>query len=297
MFCKSVHIFVLSCSLLLAGTTFSAEDFDTTLPLGAVQVSPLEFNELKKKAAEAETDKEKKEETSKEPVAEEAEQVDLELPIHVAAHSGGSGSSDSAILIFAIVGTVVVFAWIPYVVVLLYKGIKHPEHYRFKSMLTTQYNRFMDTGEVERSGNMSGLRYTTFIEDKKMIEDRIKQRRFYGLNVEIGSYHFSDTDEMTKQKVGYDSNYWLVGPSFIYGNMRDKDTVFFKTDLLAGTSVKSDVDLILRAELSLNYKFDFGMVTGFGFGGNYLSGQNGKGFFKYADQLSTHWLFNLGYLF
>ena len=294
MFFKIARTFILSGSLLLVGPSFSADDVDTTLPLGSVngpiQVSPEEFKELKKKAEE------KKQEANSDE-KEEAEQVDLELPVHVAAHTGGSGSSDSAILIFAIVGTVVVFAWIPYVVVLLYKGIKNPEHYRFRSMLTTQYNRFMDTGEVERSGNMSGLRYTTFIEDKKMIEDKIKQRRFYGLNVELGNYHFNDADEITKQKVGYDSNYWLVGPSFIYGNMRDQETVFFKTDLLAGTSFKSDVDLILRGELSLNFKFKSGLITGFGFGGNYLSGQNNKGFFKYVDQLSTHWLFNLGYLF
>lgn len=302
---KIIRMFLICFSLLhnnIANVAFAAEG--TIIPVGAVEVTPEELRELEKQKKEKEKkEKEKKEEEKRK--AEEkkqaeqrvVEQDDINLPIHVGANFSGSGSGEGAILVFAIVGTVIVFAWIPYVVMLLYRGFKHPEDYRFRSMLIAQTNRFIDNGDVERVGNMSGLRYTTFIEERKLIANNITQKRFYGLNVEFGNYHFNDVDGVNNRRIGYDSEYWLVGPAFIYGNMRDTETVFFKTDFLAGSSFKNDVDLILRAELSLNYKFESGIVTGLGFGGNYLRGRSGQGFIKYADQLSTHWLFNLGYLF
>lgn len=284
---KSFQILFLSLSLVMSGYSFA-----TDIPPGAVQVSPEEMRELKKKADE---------EKEKEKAAREVQQAEddhLDLPLHVGAHvSSGTNSNEMAILIFAVVGTIVVFAWIPYAVLLVYRGIKHPENYKFRSMLTAQYNRFLDSGDVERVGNMSGLRYTTFIENRQMAGLGLKQKRFYGINAEVGNYHFNDIDEITNRRIGYDSRYWLLGPVFIYGDMRDAEAFFFRTDFLAGSSFKRDVDLILRAELTLNFKFPSGMVTGFGFGGNYLQGENGRGVIKYADELSTHWLFNLGYLF
>lgn len=313
---KIILTIIVSWSLLTTTSSYARESVLVTqssvIPAGAMQVSPEDFRilvaqaEAEKPASskdpvlseeekkKAEEEKKKAEEKKPEP---QPQQGDIIVP-NIWVGASGSGDNEMAILIFAIIGTVVVLAWIPYMVVYLYKGLKHPEDFRYRSMLNVQGTYFVDTDEITRRGNLSGLKYTTFIEEKKLQEANIEQNRYYGLNVEVGKYHFRDEVRFTGARIGYDSAYWLVGPSFLFGNLnRKKDSWLFKLDLLGGTSFSRDVDLMLRAEFSINHKFDPGIILGVGYGGNYLSGQSGKGLVSYANDLSGHWLVNLGFLF
>lgn len=122
-----------------------------------------------------------------------------------------------------------------------------------------------------------------------------------GLNFEIGWYHFNDYDDSKNIKQGYDSYYWLLGPSFIFGNLdllgKVKHFYFLKLDMVAGTSFKRDVGFILRSDMALTYVFDNGFYGGLGLGGSYLSGQSGKAIIHYSSDTSIHFLIKTGVFF
>lgn len=277
-FVKFIHVSLLSFVLLLP--TFSYADevaMPLPLPAGAVQVTPEEFKELKK---------------------EEVSKPTSTVPSGSFNFSGGGGG-DGAIVIFAIVGTIILIAWVPYVAVLLYRGFKHPEEYKYRSLVNIQYNRLFKSTSIHREGYLTSIKYTPMFSDNPLSQDReTSKTKNYGLNIEIGKYHFNDYDESTNVKQDYDSYYWALGPSFIFGNLKNiHHSLFSKFDLLAGTSFKSDVKLILRADISLNYVVKDGLFFGVGIGGSYLNGQKGKGIISHSSDLSQQWFLNFGVLF
>lgn len=279
-FFKILQINLLSIILILPSVSFCDEVKEVNevqLPPNAVQVTPEEFKELKK---------------------EEVSKPSGTTPSGSFTYYGGGGG-DGAILIFAIVGTIVLIAWVPYIVVLLYRGLRHPEKYKYHSLVNIQYNRLTKSSYIHREGYMAAFKYTPYISDNPSNQNpKPGKPKNYGLNFEIGKYHFNDFDELLKAKQKYDSYYWLLGPSMIFGNLEKTNRLLFgKIDFLAGTSFKRDVNLILRADISINYVVKNGLLFGLGVGGSYLNGQKGQGIISHSSDLTQHWFFTSGFLF
>ncbi len=269
---KLIHIFLLSTFLI---TQSFATETQTSLPAQAVQVTPEEFKDLKKDEVK--------------PGEARKSQTELPGPIDFLFRGGGGGNGkDAAILIFAVVGTVVLVAWIPYTALLVYRAIKKPENFKVHSLLEAQ---FIYLSPAERKGFIGAIQYTPFL-----IEKSSAKKSNYGLNFEIGNYHFKDSGDLASVK--YNSFYWLIGPSIVFGNLdAPGKAVFAKLDLMAGTSFSRDVKLMLKADISFQFipvkKFFYGV----GFGADYMDGQKGKGIVTHIDNLKAHFLLTTGVRF
>ena len=85
----------------------------------------------------------------------------VDLSTNVLANS--SSGDEAALIIFAVIGLVVIVAWIPYLPVLIHDIIKGDENLKIHQSLTTQWNPFSGT---HRSGSLLGLRYS-FLEERR----------------------------------------------------------------------------------------------------------------------------------
>lgn len=255
---KLVNFIFLFFSLMLTNLSF-ANDIPCTNS-SAVQVSPEEFQRLKR---------------------EEVAEPTADIIPHI--NVSGSSGSDAAILIFAIVGTVMLVAWVPYAAILTVRAISKPECFDKLHMISADFN-FL-TGNNSRKGNASDLQYSIFLKEK----DSYAAKKM-GFNFNLGRYRFKDSENSTYVK--YDSYYWLVGPSILFG-----DTFGLKLDLLAGTAFHRDVNLILKGGFKFFFKFPNNMFAGLGFGADYINGQKGKGLFTHTNDLSTHILGTFGFFF
>ncbi len=274
-FIKHLQIYLLGFILLIPSFSFAD---NVVPPPQAVQVSPEEFKELKK---------------------EEVKDSSGSLPVGSFNFSGGGGGREAAILIFAIVGTVVLISWVPYTAMLAYERFKKPENFKDYSLLNFQYNSFINFDGNNRNGDMSSLKYTFLTQrlNQNKNSSGFKSKKL-GLNFEIGHYSFKYSDRAKNISIPYNSNYWLIGPSIIFGAIKEKvNSTFLKFDLQAGTSFERDVNLILKFDISLNYKFRNEIFLGAGVGDTFLNGQKGQGIVSHLNDLSVHWLASVGMIF
>lgn len=269
----------LSFILLFITTTQEGWAQVTPTPPQGVQVTPEEFKDLKK---------------------EEIKSGNSGSVVFLPSSGGGK---DIAIMIFAVVGVVVVVAWIPYTALLAYRSIKNPELYKFSSILSASVMNIDKDGDrsQSRKGLMSSLRWTP-LSALKRSEEEIKNNphdKFFGFNFEVGYYDFYDEMKQAGVKQEYHSPYWLVGPSLVLGDFMPlkKIPLFLRMDLLAGTSFHQDVDLITKADMSVNFVIGKGAFVGLGVSAFYLYGREGKGIIDHVSDLSTQFAFTTGYRF
>lgn len=287
-FSRIQSVFLSFILLFITTTQNSWAEIDSiTPPPGAIQVTPEEFQALKKDEVQ-----DPKKESSNNLAGEFAR----------GGLNGGGG--DAAVVIFAIVGAVMLIAWIPYVALLTYRGIKNPELYKFNYLFSTQFMNVEERDDLKqrRLGEMYSVRFTSIAshkrEEPRQSNDPLDKN--YGLNFEVGYYNFYDQIKGNGQKLKYHGPYWLIGPSFILGNLNEMDQafpLFFKVDLTAGTSFHQEIDLILRGELTINLQTERGFFIGAGVSGLYLYGREGKGIISHVSDLSVQGVMTTGWIF
>jgi len=266
-----VRTIVIICALILTSTSYAvtpAECGAKVLPetQGPVQVTPEDYNNLK---------------------AHEIESSGLQPSLNLM--TSGGNSEDTAIMIFAVTGTVMLFMWIPYAALLTYRAIKKPECFDYHSLISADFNYL--TNNESRSGTTMSLQYSYFLREKFDTDGKE-----FGFNFELGRYHFKDKEDA--QLVNYTNNYWLAGPSILFGTLiRGALIPAFKIDLLAGTSFHSEVKLMLKADLKAMLIFPNQILAGIGGGADYIKGQRGRGILTHVNDLSTHILLTIGYFF
>lgn len=206
---------------------------------------------------------------------------------------GTGGSKDAALVIFAIVGLVVVVAWIPYVPILVYDALTGDrDKFQFSHLLTIQGTPIIG-GEESRSGSLLAGRYAIYIEEKERASS-IKK----GLGFEAGYYLSKEEKLDGDQEVRNEGAYWLIGPSLMVGEpMGDGNTLFARLDLMGGTSFDSDLGLVTKAEFSGNWLFKSGFTMGLGIGGLYLHVKDDKGVLDDSNDIALTFSGIFGYAF
>lgn len=187
---------------------------------------------------------------------------------------GSNSSNDFALVIFAVVGAFVIFAWVPYTVVYLYRLSKgEADRYSYKHWLQLTALRYKD----DIQGSLTGIRYSFLSHDNE--EAHVAD---YGLAAEVGYYHnqFNIKDSPSKYKNGA---YWLIGPSI---TMQEKLFVG-KLDLMAGTSFDNNLGLISKAEVSFHYFIEKNFSIGLNVGGIYLNAKDQNGVIKDRRELGV----------
>lgn len=161
--------------------------------------------------------------------------------IDVSTHATGSSSEEFALVMFAVVGLVLIVAWIPYVPMLIYEGSRGKD---FDHLVQLNWNPVIGNDQRDKHGFMNGLNYGFYLEESHI-----------GLSLESGYYNIG----------GNNGAYWMAGPSVVFGELKP-ETLFGRVDLLAGTSFDPNLGLMSRAEFSGNWmtkdNFTFGVSIG-----------------------------------
>lgn len=242
--------------------------------------------------------KKKQEEEEEKKKAEPQPEIDPEprsSDVGVFGHLnfGNMGDSETALIFFALVGAVVVIAWVPYFPVLLYQSISGEKdltrihQFSFQHLLTNSGGN-----DSLRRGSLTGGRYSLFLKDNNA-DDLLT----LGLSVEGGYYSLRERNQTASRRLL--GGYWLLGPSILMGAHEGGVFPYFaKLDLLAGTSFDSDLGLISRADLTLgSYLFGSNMSVGLGIGGLYLHAKEGQGIFSDGRELGLLFTGSVGYSF
>lgn len=213
-------------------------------------------------------------------------------------HSFGNDSSGSALIVFAVVGLVMVVAWLPYFPVFLYKSIKDKENFEHQHLVSLNYvlsGKYGNESEGEefRYGSFLSGRYSYFIKEKDT-----DPWVTLGIGAEAGYYRFKDRNRGQNKVQQSEGAYWLMGPSLVFGDLEESVNPFFaKLDLLAGTSFDSDLGLVSRAEFSVNGKIYQGLSLGLGVGALYIKLKNNQGIVSRSNDLSLIFSSHLNYSF
>lgn len=169
------------------------------------------------------------------------------------ALSKSGSSKDSALIVFAVIGVVVLIVWIPYTLKYIYNWIKGDDvsgRWQVETVYTRMFKSDIGQG-ISRSGNLYGARLTLSMGDE--IGSQM------GLVVEGGRH--SITDKAATWSSSNDGSYIMGGPAIYWGFKE----MFLGLELTGGTSDLARVGLMSKANGALQFSishFTFGLDLG-----------------------------------
>lgn len=182
------------------------------------------------------------------------------------------------LVLFALAGAVVTVIWIASIPYTTYLAISGKEKYEYSHWLALGYSSVVSgTNDLlKRDGELSFLRYNMFF---KKDEETINT----GLVAESGYYELKDTDENRRITNNLTGMYWMLGPSA----MIDFHYVALKLDLLGGTSFRTDLGIMAKADFSLLFRLNENLYLGGNFATQFIDVKKNKGMTSsgYADYL------------
>lgn len=231
-----------------------------------------------------ERDKDKKEDEEKEKENKKHEEpADNDVHAFIQGISF-DGNKEAALIIFAVVGIIVIVAWIPYFAGVTYQLIKgEKDSFQLNHLVSGQFTQLT----TDRDGMLAGGRYSLFI-------NPVKERGAvsYGLSFESGYYESQEKNKYGKRELTHGA-YWMTGPTILAG----EGSLFGKIDLLAGSSFDRNLGLISKAEASLNWMFDSGFTLGASIGGLYFHVKDRNGLLNHENDLGFTYGFVSGFSF
>lgn len=242
---------------------------------------------LKSKAEEEEEEKEEKE---KEPSAGSA------VGEFFADLAAGVNDHDSVLVLFAVVGAVITIVWIASIPYSAYKALTGKEKYNYIHFLTLGHSRIISKSPEEffnRSGDISTLRYNLYFKEKESAETGTFHT---GLAAELGHYQLRDSDEFQNRTNHLSGNFWMLGPTVMIGFKPDFiPPIYYKFDLMGGSSFENDINLMAKADLAVLLEVTKEVLFGVNVSANYID-VNSKGIISgsHPDYLLG---LNLGYKF
>jgi hypothetical protein len=227
----------------------------------------LTQNEAKKRIKEGEEDQDEDEEVSYE------DRSNYATGFNAWAHFS---RGDELLVVFAIVGVVMVIAWVAAFPYTVYKSVANKEDYKNMQLLNGNYSRF-------ENFELIGTRYSLYLADPEegLMGDSM------GFSGELGYYN-----------IGEFGQYWMVGPSFITGFELGSQYSFVKLDLMAGSTFDSHFGLFSKGEVSMNVEVASKLSLGLGMGAIYLEKNSYRGA-AFSDNHKWGFLYgaNATYLF
>lgn len=210
--------------------------------------------------------------------------------------AAGVNGHDGVLVLFAVVGAVITIVWIASIPYTAYKALSGKEKYHYINFLTLGHARIISESPEEffnRSGDISTLRYNLYFKEKESSETGTFHT---GLAAELGHYQLRDSDEFQNRTNHLSGNFWMLGPSVMIGFKPNfMPPIFYKFDLMGGSSFENDINLMAKADLGVFLEFYERLLFGVNISANYID-VNSKGIISgsHPDYLLG---FNLGYKF
>ena len=217
------------------------------------------------------------------------------------------GNNDTALVVFAVVGAVVIIAWIPYATNYLYTFFKDDSDKSIFIELSSDINYIFGgrsssflREKVDRSGILAGIKSQFGFGDKN--------RTLFGMAVLFGYHNIVYEFEKTKKEINYHGAYLMGGPTIFFGRGHALlNNSYGYLELTAGTSNRQDIGLISLARLGgmLNISETYsasncnrgGYYLGGSIGAIYLGIKENEGMVDVLDKFNFTASLNLGYKF
>ena len=197
-------------------------------------------------------------------------------------NSRGS-SSDSAAVLFVIVGTVVVIIWSLYVFKYLYDV-------SLGNAPCGRWNEFAVVGSSASTGDtqharFNGLRYSAGIRDGLMD---------VGVSLELGEADILLSEVGVLELKG---RYWLLGPVLRWRLSQGINPSYFQTNFVAGSTEHDEVGLLARASLGLLFGVGDSLQLGLNWGAMNIDLNENQGVITQRDQYHYFYAINMGFRF
>lgn len=209
----------------------------------------------------------------------------------------GVNSQEGVLVLFAVVGVVITVVWIASVPYTAYKAITGKEQFDNIHLAILGYARIISKSPekyFDRTGEISSLKYNLYFKPK---EESETDNFHIGMAAELGHYQLRDIDEFKNITNHVAGNYWLLGPAVMIGFEPDfMSPIYFKFDLQGGSSFRSDIDLIAKADFGVYLEIFRNVLLGANISANYIDIKDNKGIISgsHPDYLLG---LNLGYKF
>lgn len=205
-------------------------------------------------------------------------------------------SSNDAAVFFAIVGIIVIIAWIPYAIQFLVDASQSEESYcpwyrlslRRRSFSQTSWNsnEFDEFGKSIRKASLTGL--------KLDIGSLNPKYSVLGLSAELGTHSIRDKIKNSRRR--FNGTYLLFGPSLNFGV---PENTIFSLDFMGGFSTNSDVSLLGEASMNLyiplsDSKTKYRPHLSLSLGAQLLDIRGDEGLLKYNDPFSSFFALGFG---
>ncbi len=246
--------------LILSIMSFQLSTFGNQCPQSIkdkiLQVSPSQFEKMESELAD---DSRVKKYVA--PVDSSDPQINLNF---MRSLSVGS-SKDSALIVFAVVGIVVVVLWVPYVLAYSYDALLGESNFCPWYQFDFSYKNLsknQDQNGVERQGHYKSLGIS--------LGSLVEKYKLLGLKLKLG--HHIIKEQVNGESVEHDGMFFLIGPRL---NFRAHKQLSFALNLLAGTSDNNSIGFMSEASFEMNYAFinDYKWMPFFSlsFGADYFS--------------------------
>lgn len=202
-------------------------------------------------------------------------------------------SSDEAAIFFAIVGIVIIVAWIPYAFQYLEDLSQEESQYCPWYRLSLRHKSYRSTSgefiESYRDASFTGIRLG--------IGSLSSKYSTLGLSFELGGHSIKDQADGIWNK--FTGTYLIFGPSLIIGKPLGGSASF---DLLGGFSTNPDVSLIGEASFNLDVPLSqtakkFLPMLNISIGANFLDIRGDQGIFQNNERYSLYLGLGAGVIF
>ncbi len=279
---KSILSFCICFTLLIN------HSYATNKDIPVVQVSPEEMEQIL-------ADKENVSKVERIPLDPEEEKT-----IETKTNEGNWGSvfqglsEEGTLIVLAVVGTVLVVAWIISVPIKLHQVITGKKKYDVINMASMHLVGLSDSSILSRDGDMGSIRYSMLL---KRDDEELENNLHTGFSVGVGYFNLKEEDKEKKVTAHNHGLYWLMGPSLILGkNTNTGEFLFGKLDLMAGSAFIENVGFMAKAELSFNVKLKSNVSFGVSAGAEHHQIKKGTGLGTNSDPRGIFGV-NLGYFF
>ncbi len=192
-------------------------------------------------------------------------------------------SSEGAVVVFAIIGVIVVIAWIPYALMYLYDLQKDRATY------CPWYHTSVRYKEIKSSGpELNVKREASFTSINVGIASLKDEYSFFGLGLELGHHEIKDSLDSGSEV--YSGEYFMLGPRVSLGKpFRDNITL----SLLGGSSTHSNISFMAETNLGWSINLNraakkYAPTINLNLGANYLDIKETEGIIKNINKYALY---------
>ncbi len=220
--------------------------------------------------------------TSTSTAGEESIQLMVDISSDVLNSTSG-GNDKAAAIVFVVIGTVLVVAWVLYVFKYLYDVSTGFEPCGYWNEFTVASSSI--SGTSDEYADFNGIKYMTGFRDGATD---------VGFAVELGQADILLPQLLSQRLQGF---YWMLGPVLRWRMSSNKNPHYFSMNFLAGSTEHDEMGVIAQASLGVQFGLGESMHLGFSWGAMNIDVHESHALLNDRDEYYYLYGMNFGFKF